>query len=66
MRRNHRKHDSRDRLVQYAIEIFDLVDMDSDADVGEPVRRRFVQSNMSHVKHYDGIKRSVSYMVGSP
>ncbi|MCF7809123.1 MAG: hypothetical protein K9M49_07070 [Candidatus Marinimicrobia bacterium] len=66
MRRNHRKYDSRDRLVQYAIEIFDLVDMDSNADPGAPIHRRFTQADMPHAKHYDGTKRSVSYMTGSP
>ena len=65
MRRNHTKYDSKDRLIQHAIEIFDLVDMDPDADAGEPIRRRFVRSSMPHVKHYDGTKRPVLYMAGN-
>jgi hypothetical protein len=59
MRRNHRKYDSRDRLIQYAIEIFDLVELNVDADSSEPVRRRFVRSN---TKRYDGTKRLVSHV----
>ena len=66
MHQKRKKYDSRDRLIQYAIEIFDLVDLDADADPGEPIRRRFVGSNTSHAKPYDGTKQSVSYMAGSP
>jgi len=62
MRRNHRKYDSRDRLVQYAIEIFDLVDLDTDIDSDKPIRRRFVRPN---VKRHGSTKRLVSHMVES-
>jgi len=65
MQQKRKKYDSRDRLIQHAIEIFDLVDLDADADPGEPVRRRFTGSTVSRVKRFDSTKRAGAHMAVS-
>ena len=66
MHQKRKKYDTRDRLIQYAIEIFDLVDLDADADPGEPIRRRFTHSSAPRVRSRGRTEPSVSYMAGSP
>jgi len=40
MHKNYRKYGRQERLIQYVIEIFDLVEISSDTNTGKPAVRR--------------------------